>query len=159
MKTNTQYMLKNALKDCSRSSVAKAMGIQIGSLNNQVAGELPYWPKGSTMNFMDRVMAFIESVEAQTGKLAPLEWMAEQTGCILIRNPAIRAEKSPPLQKVAEIIRDFSAVIDEIGKAGDDQIFDRLEADNIRARWEVMKRVTEEFILACETGIYDTQHK
>jgi len=154
MKT-TQQAVKNALKGCHRPAVANAMQMAIGSLNNQVAGELPYQPKGKTPNFLDRVMSFMEAVESQTGKLTLLEYMAEEFGCILVKNPAIRAGQEPIIKQVAEILRDFAAVIDEISKAESDLSISKDEGAKIRARWEVMKRLTEEFVLACESGVYD----
>lgn len=152
---DSRNILKIALKDCDREAVAKVMTIAVGSLNNQVAGELPYRPKGDTMNFIERTMAFLEEVESQTGNRILLEWMAQEFGCLLVCNPAIRAAKSPAITKVSEILRDFAGVVDEIGKATADQIIERHEAEHIRAKWEIMKRVTEEFVLAAETGLYD----
>jgi len=154
MKT-THSAIKHALHGCNRPAVAKTMQLAIGSLNNQVAGELPYQPKGKTPNFLDRVMAFMEAVESQTGKLTVLEYMAEEFGCVLVKNPMIRAGQEPIIKQVAEILRDFAAVVDEISKAESDLSITKDEGAKIRARWEVMKRLTEEFVLACESGLYD----
>jgi hypothetical protein len=154
---NSRQALKKALKGADRHAVSKAMEIAIGSLNNQVAGEKPYFPKGKSQNFLDKVMNCIDSVNAQTGNLILLEWMAEEFGCMLIRNPAISATSSPAITKISEILRDFSSVIDEIGKATEDQKIEHHEAEKIRAKWEIMKRITEEFVLACETGVYDNK--
>ena len=152
---NSRQALKKALKGADRNVVAKAMEMQIGSLNNQVAGELPYYPKGKTLNFVDRTMNFMEAVEAENGKLILLEWMAEEFSCILIRNPVVNVSDSPAISKISEILQDFAAVIDETGKAAADQKIEPHEADKIRAKWEIMKRTTEEFVLACETGVYN----
>ena len=152
---NSRQALKKALKGADRHAVAKAMEIQVGSLNNQVAGELPYLPKGKTQNVVDRVINFIAAVEAENGELTLLEWMAEEFSCILIRNPAISAADAQAVSKITEILQDFSAVIDETGKAAADQRIEPHEAEKIRAKWEIMKRTTEEFVLACETGIYN----
>ena len=152
---NSRQILKKALKGADRYAVAKAMRIQIGSLNNQIAGELPYLPKGGTPNFLDRLMGFLEAVEANTGKLVLLEWIAEEFGCILIRNPSVSTTNSPAISKTAEILRDFAGVVDEIGKAAGSSRIEKGESEKIRAKWEIMKRITEEFVLACETGIYD----
>jgi hypothetical protein len=152
---NSRQALKQALKGANRHAVAKAMEMQIGSLNNQVAGELPYYPKGKTLNFVDRMMNFLESVEAENGTLTLLEWMAEEFSCILIRNPAVSVSNSLAISKISEILQDFAAVIDETGKAAADQRIEPHEAENIRAKWEIMKRTTEEFVLGCETGVYN----
>ena len=154
---NSRQILKKALKDCDRKFVADTMEMSVGSLNNQVAGELPYKPKGKTKNFVDRVMSFIDAVNVDSGNLILLEWMAEEFGCIVIKNPAISATNSPAITKISEILRDFASVVDEIGKATEDNRIEPLEAEKIRAKWEIMKRITEEFVLACETGVYDSK--
>lgn len=46
---NSRKLLKAALDGCDRADVANAIGISLGSLNNQIAGELPYFPKGKTL--------------------------------------------------------------------------------------------------------------
>ncbi|MDD5599066.1 MAG: hypothetical protein PHV82_14055, partial [Victivallaceae bacterium] len=91
---NSRQALKKALKGADRQAAARAMGIKLGSLNNQVAGELPYFPKGKTQNFIDRLYNFLAAVEADTGSLSLLEWLAEEFGCVLIRNPAVSAAES-----------------------------------------------------------------
>ncbi|MEI8244385.1 MAG: phage regulatory CII family protein [Lentisphaerota bacterium] len=151
---NTQKVLKRALFGCDRKEVAKYVGMSPGSLNNQVAGELPYMPKGQTMNFVDRVVAFIDITHATTGRMILLEQIAEEFSYMLVKNPAINAASSPAIAKVSEILRDFASVVDEISKATGDQVIESDEAEKIRAKWEIMKRVTEEFVLACETGAY-----
>ncbi len=152
---NSRKILKLALKGCDRDDVAKAIGISKGSLNNQVAGEKPYFPKGHTQNFVDRVVNFIDITYESTGKMILLEQLAEEFGFITIQNPAIKATGTPVVSKVSEILKDFAGVIDEIGKAAEDQRIEPDEAERIRSKWENMKRLTEAFVLACETGVYD----
>lgn len=149
---NTQKVLKEALKGCDRAEVARMVGMSLGALNNQIAGELPYFPKGKTQNFLDRVYNFIDITFATTGRMVVLEKLAEEFGFMLIANPTIIATDSPAITKIASILKEFSAVIDEIGQANADGKIELHEAERIRAKWEIMKRVTEEFVLACETG-------
>ena len=151
---NTRKVLKKAMFGCDRLEVAKAIGMSPGSLNNQVAGELPYIPKGKTMNFIDRVMAFIDVTYETSGQMVLLEQIAEEFGFMLVQNPAINATSCPAIKKVSEIMRDFAAMIEEISKSTEDSVIDHYEAERIRAKWEIMKRITEEFVLACETGAY-----
>ncbi len=152
---NSRKILKTALYGCDREEVAKAMSMSVGSLNNQVAGEKPYSPKGKTLNFLDRIHNFIDITYETTGKMITLEALAEEFGFLLIKNPAVHACESPAITKISEILQDFSKVVDEIGKAAEDGIIEGYEAEKIRDRWETMKRLTEEFVLACETGRYD----
>ncbi|MDD5728263.1 MAG: hypothetical protein PHV59_06855 [Victivallales bacterium] len=154
---NSRKILKLALKGCDRREVARAIGMSLGSLNNQVAGELPYFPKGNTQNFVDRIVNFIDISYETTGRMILLEEIAEEFGFLLISNPMIHATSMPAVAKVSEILRDFAAVVDEIGQATADGRIEFHEAAKIRTRWETMKRITEEFVLACETGAYDAR--
>ncbi len=156
---NTQKILKEALKGCDREEVAKAIGMSLGSLNNQVAGELPYFPKGKTPNFLDRVYNFIDITFTTTSRMVVLEKLAEEFGFMLIANPAIIATDSPAITQISAILKEFSAVIDEIGQANADGLIEPHEAERIRAKWEIMKRITEEFVLSCETGKFNKQEK
>lgn len=152
---NTRKILKEALKGCDREEAARAAGMSLGSLNNQVSGELPYLPKGKTPNLLDRIYLLIDAVRESTGSMLILEKLAEEFGFMLIANPAITAAESPAITRISEILHEFAAVIDEIARANADNLIDSHEAGNIRAKWEFMKRITEEFVLACETGKYN----
>ena len=156
---NTRLIMKKALKGCDRAEVAAALEMHIGSLNNQVAGELPYKPKGKTQNMLERVYNFIDVTHESTGKMIVLEALAEEFGYCLIKNPAVHSCNKPAVTKITEILKDFSAVIDEISVSLEDGRIEKYEAEKIRSRWEMMKRLTEEFVLACETGHYDKKGK
>ncbi|MDD4818151.1 MAG: hypothetical protein PHI85_09300 [Victivallaceae bacterium] len=151
---NTRQVLKLALTGCDREEAAKAAGMSLGSLNNQISGELPYLPKGKTQNVLDRVYNLIDVTFSETGKMVILEKLAEEWGFMLIANPVIRATDCPAVAKIAEIMREFAAVIDETARAITDGRIEKWEAEKIRERWEIVKRLTEEFVLACETGVY-----
>lgn len=152
---NTRKVLKDALKGCDRGEVARFIGISLGSLNNQVAGELPYSPKGNSPNILDRAYALIDIVHETTGDISILEKLAEEFGYLLIENPAITTTETPAIQQIAAILKEFSSVIEEISTANADGRIEPPEAGRIRSKWEVMKRITEEFVLACETGKYN----
>ena len=84
-----------------------------------------------------------------------LEAFAEEFGFILIKNPTIQASNIPAIEKISEILKDFAGVVEEISEATKDGCIKKYEGEKIRAKWEIMKRMTEEFVLACETGGYD----
>nr|DAP32740.1 MAG TPA: regulatory protein [Caudoviricetes sp.] len=155
MSMNTRKILKDALKGCDREEVAKFVGISLGSLNNQIAGEMPYAPKGKTPNLLDRVCLLIDIIHETTGNALILEKLAEEWGYLLIENPAITTTETPAIQHIAAILKEFAHVIDEISQANADGKIELSEAERIRAKWEIMKRVTEEFVIACETGRYN----
>ena len=46
-------------------------------------------------------------------------------------------------------------MIEEIGDANADGRIEPFEAEKIRLKWEVLKRVIESFVTACETNLYN----
>jgi hypothetical protein len=152
---NTRKILKAALDGCDRAEVARSMEMTLGSLNNQVAGELPYAPKGKTPNFLDRTYNFIDMTSGTTGKHIVLQALAEEFGYMLIANPAIRVDETPAIAQISRILHEFSSVVDEIGRANGDGRIEPYEAEPIRNRWEILKRMIEEFVLACESGSFN----
>ena len=154
---NTRKILKAALEGCDRAEAARFMGMSLGSLNNQIAGELPYFPKGKTPNCLDRVYRLIDATSSATGKQIVLQALAEEFGYMLIANPAIRVDESPAIAQISRILNEFSGVIDEFGRANADGRIETFEAARIRRRWEPLKCMIEEFVLACENGIFTPQ--
>lgn len=147
--------MKAALTGCDRAEVAAAMGMTLGSLNNQISGERPYPPKGKTPNCLDRVYSLIDATSGTTGRHVILQALAEEFGYMLIANPAIRADESPALAQISRILNEFSSVIDEFGRSNSDGRIEPFEAERIRRRWEPLKCMIEEFVLACETGNFN----
>ncbi len=152
---NTKDVLKQTLKGCDREKVAKAIGMTKGNLNNMVAGEKPYPPKGNTPNIIDKVQTLIEVTSETTNRFEILQYLTEFFGFIMVKNPALQVTGSPAIKHISAILRDFAGLIDEIGKANEDGIIEPFEADNIRSKWETCKRAIEEFVLACETGLFN----
>lgn len=151
---NTLKILKAALKNCDRQLVAKNLGISLGSLNNQIAGELPYTPKGQTQNFLERTVNFIDTTFYETHKMIVLEALAAEFGFILVADPILKSHDSQAIQKISLILKDFSQLIDEISLANADGLIEAHEAERIRNKWTSLKMVIEEFVLCCETGKY-----
>ncbi len=152
---NTRKVLKDALKDCDRKAVADAVGMSVGSLNNQVAGEHPYTPKGKTQNLLERMYNLIDQTYTENGRMVIMEALAEEFGFMLIRNPSIMTDKSPAMTQVAAMLKKFGAVVDEVGAALADGRIEKHEAERIRAEWEILKRTGEEFVTCCEAGKFE----
>ena len=156
---NTRKTMKAALTGCDRAEVARAMGMTLGSLNNQISGELPYLPKGKTPNCLDRVYFLIDATSGTTGEHVILQALAEEFGYMLIANPAIHVDESPAIAQVSRILNEFSNVIDEFGRANADGRIEQFEAERIRRRWEPLKCMIEEFVLACESGSFNQEKR
>ena len=107
---------------------------------------------GAAGNPLDRV----ERICRLTGSRAPAIWLCERLGGFFVENP--RAEGRPPqalLPGTRRILREFSDLLDVITRSvEDDDRVDGAEARRIRAEWENLKRVAEQFVAACERKEY-----
>jgi hypothetical protein len=148
---NRRKVLKPVLNDCNLEEVASAIGVSLGSLNNR---QLPYLPKESTQNFVDCIINFIDVTYVQNGKIILLKRIAEEFGLMLISKTTIHAALTLAIPKVSELFCDFWVLLGEPCKSHEEQIIEKHDAKRMCDKWEIIKRVTEEFVLACETGLY-----
>ncbi len=154
---DTRKLMRDSLKNIDRAACATYLKMSLGSLNNQVAGELPYRPKGTSSNLLDKAWDFIDYCHCETGSVLILEKFAEELGCFVVKNPEIRCTELPALEGISRMIRQFADVIDEIACVNADGVISVHEAAGIRAKWEILKRVAEEFVITAEVGKYDKQ--
>jgi hypothetical protein len=105
-----------------------------------------------TGNPLDR----IEQICRRTGDLGPATWLCERLGGFFVENPRVSAKASQALLPVTQkILREFSDLLDVITRSvEDDARVDKTEARRIRAEWENLKRVAEQFVIACEREEY-----
>lgn len=151
---DTRKLMRDSLKGCDRAEVARFLKMSLGSLNNQVAGELPYRPKGTSNNLLDKAWDFVDFCHGQTGNIVVLEKFAEELGYFVVPNPEINTTDMKVLDGIAGMIRDFAAIIEEVANANRDGGITQKESDRIRSKWEILKRISEEFVITCEVGKY-----
>lgn len=151
---NSRKILKNALRNVDRRKAAQIMGISLGVLNNQIAGEKPYSPKGTTPNFLERFYNLIDFLFESNGDLFIVEQLAEDYGYMLVANPEINASPLPVLSNVSRMVKRFSDTLTAVSDAAEDGLISEDEAAIVRLHWEKCKRQVEEFVLAAECGYY-----
>lgn len=151
---NSRKILKNALRSVDRKKAAEIIGVSLGVLNNQIAGERPYRPKGNTPNFLERFCNLVEFLYDENGDAFILEQLAEDYGFMLVKNPEINASPLPIISNVARVVKRFSDTMSAVGDAADDGSITADEAALIRKYWENCKRQVEEFVLAAECGYF-----
>jgi hypothetical protein len=82
-----------------------------------------------------------------------VQWICERAGGFFVLNPKQSRPNQPNLMPATnQIVQEFADLLAVIATAAaDNQITDK-EAKQIRARWEELKCVTEEFVGCCEQG-------
>ena len=107
-------------------------------------------------NPLDRLQKLIEI----TGSHTPVEWLCEQADGYFVENPPTDANppRMPVISATRKLLNEFSEMLSAVSDSfeGDDAI-DPDEAKTIRREWEDLKRAAENFVAACESGVYDNR--
>jgi len=104
-------------------------------------------------NPLDRLLALCQV----TGDSSPIIWLCEQVNAFFVENiaPDMQEEKMEVLIMTQRILCEFSDMLDMVARSmANDNGIDKKEAREIRAEWEDLKRVAEQFVLGCEMGAF-----
>jgi hypothetical protein len=140
-------LLREVLQKTSAKQVAADVGLSLSMIYKWAE---PDEGDGSgSVNPLDRIEALLRS----TGDRRLVQWICERAGGFFIRNP--KTNNPHPdflIPATNEIVQEFADLLAVIASAAADNQITPPEAKKIRARWEELKSVTEEFVACCEEG-------
>jgi hypothetical protein len=140
-------ILREVFQKCSPKQVAADLNLSLSMIYKWAE---PDEAGGSgTSNPLDRIEALIRC----TDDPRLVQWICQRAGGFFIRNP--KTNKPHPsflIPATNEIVQEFADLLAVIAVAAADNQITQKEAANIRARWEELKSVTEEFVSCCEEG-------
>lgn len=140
-------ILREVFHKCSPKQVAAELNLSLSMIYKWAE---PDEGGGSgTSNPLDRIEALIRC----TDDLRLVQWICQRAGGFFIRNP--KSNKPHPsflIPATNEIVQEFADLLAVIAVAAADNQITQKEAATIRARWEELKSVTEEFVACCEEG-------
>lgn len=144
-------VLREVFQKCSAKQVAAALDLSLSTIYKWAE---PDEGAGSgTANPLDR----IEALQKCTNDPRIVQWICQRAGGYFIHNPKTHNSHPAHLMPATnEIVQEFADLLAVIAKAAADNTISSTEADAIRARWEELKSVTEEFVLCCEEGNFGT---
>jgi hypothetical protein len=108
-------------------------------------------PDANIGNPLDRIEALIRS----TGDERLVQWICQRAGGFFIRNPGQPPHPHFLIPATNQIVQEFADLLAVVATAAADNKITRTEAEQIRARWEELKSVTEGFVVACEDGNFN----
>jgi hypothetical protein len=139
-------ILREVFQKTSPKHAASELGLSLSMIYKWTE---PPEQKSGVVNPLDRVAVLMRC----SGDARIAQWICQQAGGFFIKNPKtgpLRHETLvPAMNSVVQEFADLLAVM--ATSAQDNQITDA-EAQSIRARWEKLKTVTEEFVRGCEAG-------
>jgi hypothetical protein len=140
-------LLREVLQQHGAKKVASDMELSLSMIYKWTE---PSSDTGSgAANPLDRLEALLRST--QDTRLA--QWICQRAGGFFIKNPQL--PQPHPYQLIPatnEIVQEFADLLAVIAQATLDSKITRPEAEDIRARWEELKSVTEGFVSCCEAG-------
>ena len=147
-------LLHEVFKKTSAKQVASDLGLSLSMIYKWAEPsermEPAEVPVGSgAANPLDRIAA----LHRCTNDPRIIQWICQQAGGFFIRNP--ETNKPHPeylIPATNEIVQEFADLLAVVAAAAADNQITQKESENIRARWEELKCVTEEFVACCEQG-------
>jgi transposase len=141
-------LLREVLQKSSPKQVATDLGLSL-SMIYKWAEPADEAAGSGTANPLDRIEALLRS----TNDRRIVQWICQRAGGFFILNP--KTNKPHPTYLIPatnEIVQEFADLLAVIATAAADNKITKKEAEGIRARWEELKTVTEEFVTCCEEG-------
>jgi len=141
-------ILRDVFQQCSPKQVAAELGLSLSMIYKWAEPPDAAAGSGST-NPLDRIDALLRC----TNDRRLVQWICQRAGGFFILNP--KTNKPHPsflIPATNEIVQEFADLLAVIASAAADNQITRKEAEQIRARWEELKTVTESFVACCEEG-------
>jgi hypothetical protein len=138
------------LRDVFQKITPKHAAAELGlSLSMVYKWAEPPQQRSGAANPLDRVAVLMQC--SDDSRIA--QWICQKAGGFFVKNP--RPNSMHPLHLVPAmhtVVQDFADLLSVMAAASNDGQITTDEAKSIRARWEELKSVTEEFVHCCEEG-------
>lgn len=144
-------VLRGVFQQCSPKQVAADLGLSL-SMIYKWAEPPESAPGGSgSTNPLDRVDALLRC----TKDPRLVQWICQRAGGFFILNP--KTDRPHPeflIPATNQIVQEFADLLAVVAAAAADNQITPKESQDIRARWEELKSVTESFVTCCEQGSF-----
>lgn len=133
----------------AHAEVAKALGVSTSMLYKW---REPSAHGSGQPNPLERAAGLLEA----TGDLRIADWFAQRAGGHF--SPEETDPRPPELARAANsLVREFGLVIAEVVSAVEDHRVSGTEAQELRGRWDALRKRAEGFIRACERGDFSPE--
>lgn len=141
-------LLREVFQKCSPKQVAAELGLSLSMIYKWAEPPEPATGSGSA-NPLDRIDALLRC--SNDHRL--VQWICQRGGGFFIQNPATSTpHPSYLIPATNQIVQEFADLLAVIATAAADNQISARESEQIRARWEELKSVTEGFVACCEEG-------
>jgi hypothetical protein len=147
-------VLKKAVTSCGAKAVAADMGLSQSMIYKWCQPSDGPDSSGAD-NPLDRLL----DICRLTGDDSLIDWLCRQTGSFRVKNPP--AGPSPDIEQsvlnsTQSILKEFAEVLEAVTESyANGQRIDLQESERIRREWDELKSVAEQFVCACEQGVFN----
>ena len=143
-------VLREVFQQCSPKQVSADLGLSLSMIYKWAEPPEEGAGSGST-NPLDRIDALLKC----TRDPRLIQWICQRAGGFFILNPkTTRPHPSFLIPATNQIVQEFADLLAVIAAAAADNQITQKESQQIRARWEELKSVTESFVACCEEGTF-----
>ena len=153
MAMESHELLREVFQKVSPKQAAAEMGLSLSMIYKWA--EPPDSSSGAP-NPLDRVAVLVRC----SGDHSIVQWLCHNAGGFFVRNP--NPSQPHPLHLVPamnSVVQEFADLLSVMAAAAADSQITAAESKSIRARWEELKSVTEEFVQCCEKGNFREMKK
>ncbi len=145
-------LLREVFQKCSPKQVSAELGLSLSMIYKWAEPGDSTAGSGST-NPLDRIDALLRC----TDDPRLVQWICQRAGGFFIQNPkTINPHPAYLIPATNEIVQEFADLLAVVAAAAHDNQITQKESQQIRARWEELKSVTETFVVCCEEGNFRT---
>jgi hypothetical protein len=146
---DSDEILKNAITPVGAKSIAMDMNLSTSLIYKWCQSK--DYNTGAADNPLDRLRVLYEL----TGDDNIIRWLCEKGDGYFVKNFHQEQMKDSSLfDSTQKILTEFSELLSAISQSVADSSITRREAESIRSEWEDLKSTTENFVDACEEGIF-----
>ena len=139
-------ILREVFQKTSPKHAAGELGLSLSMVYKWAE---PPGEKSGAANPLDRVAKLVRC----SGDERIVQWLCQQAGGFFIKNPKTgRPHPAFLVPAMNNVVQDFADLLGVMANSAHDNRITDQEAKTIRARWEELKSVAEEFVHCCEEG-------
>jgi len=139
-------ILREVFQKTSPKHAASELGLSLSMVYKWAE---PPSDKSGAANPLDRVAKLVRC----SGDHRIVQWLCQQAGGFYIKNPKTgRPHPAFLVPAMNTVVQDFADLLAVMADSAHDNRITDEEAKYIRARWEELKSVAEEFVRSCEEG-------
>ena len=138
-------VLRDVFQKISPKQAAAELGLSLSMVYKWAE---PPEQRSGAANPLDRVAALI----ACSDDMRIVQWICQKAGGFYVKNPHHTQHPLHLVPAMNSVVQEFADLLSVMAAAAADNQITAAEAKSIRARWEELKSVTEEFVQYCEEG-------